>query len=221
MGLLRQSSSTARYRRGSLLAAVVALHAGALILLVNSRIRPDPMPQPEAIHVALLTEEEQRPRQPELLPQLPVPPVQVVVPLVEMPEPELPPPRAIIVQASPEPMPPANAAPTPAPMVDEGPVLLASEDVDYLRMPDPAYPRAARQARLQGTVLVWVLIDVDGRPKEVRVHRSSGFEPLDREGRDAVARALFKPHRQQGVARMAQAIVPVEFSLAVRTANRR
>jgi TonB family protein len=69
-------------------------------------------------------------------------------------------------------------------------------------------------------VLVWVLIDAEGRPAEVRIHRSSGHALLDREGHDAVKAALFKPYRREGVALAAQAIVPVEFALTVRTASR-
>jgi protein TonB len=97
--------------------------------------------------------------------------------------------------------------------------MLDASDVDYLRMPAPRYPRAAKQARLQGTVLVWVLIDSEGHPRDVRVHRSSGYEQLDREGCDAVRRAMFRPYRRDGVGRSAQVIVPIEFTLTIRTAS--
>ncbi len=100
------------------------------------------------------------------------------------------------------------------------PVMLDVDQVDYIRMPEPRYPRSAKQARLQGTVMVWVLIGTDGRPREVRVHRSSGYEQLDREGCDAVLHTQFKPYRLNGETRIAQAIVPIEFSLTRRGGGR-
>jgi protein TonB len=221
MGLLRHSSPGARCRRAALLTGVVALHAVALLVLVHSRIQPERPPQVEPIHVLLLAGEASRPPPPTPLSQVPVPPVQFVVPQLEMPEMDVPPPAIVVQAAAPESTPtPAVSTPAPVLVDSNAPVVLASEDVAYLRVPEPRYPRAARQARLQGTVLVWVLIDTDGHPREVRVHRSSGYEQLDREASDAVSRAVFRPHREQGMVRMAQAIVPIEFSLAVRTARR-
>jgi protein TonB len=224
MGLLRHSSPGSRRRRAALLASVVALHAGALLVLVNSRIQPERVLETQPIQMLLLAEEAPRASPPTPSVEVFVPPIQVVVPQLDLPELEVPPPRAVIPQATAPESPPTPVIDTPSPartlVESNAPVLLASEDVAYLREPEPRYPRAARQARLQGTVLVWVLIDVDGRAREVRVHRSSGYEQLDREASDAVSRAMFKPYREQGVVRMAQAIVPIEFTLAVRTARR-
>ena len=68
-------------------------------------------------------------------------------------------------------------------------------------------------------MLLIVLIDPEGHARDVRVHRTSGFEQLDVAARDAVWAALFKPHRENGVARSARVIVPIQFSLTVRTAS--
>ncbi len=163
--------------------------------------------------------------QPQVVPSHldPPEPVQVteVVPAIDLPPLDLPAaPVAIDVVA---PAAAATAAPQPValaiPTADSGPARVDASQVDYLRRPEPRYPSAARRARLQGTVLLWVLIDLDGRPLEVRVHRSSGFELLDREGYAAVLHAMFRPYREHGVARMAEVIVPVEFSLGLRAAG--
>ena len=64
-------------------------------------------------------------------------------------------------------------------------------------------------------------MDVDGRPREVEVARSSGFALLDKAACEAVLGALFKPHRRNNVARRMVVIVPVDFFLNVRVARGR
>src|SRR3546814_3115363 len=46
--------------------------------------------------------------------------------------------------------------------------LVAGVRLQYADAPSPPYPRAALRARLQGTVMLQVLVDVDGRPLQVR-----------------------------------------------------
>ena len=58
-----------------------------------------------------------------------------------------------------------------------------------------------------------VLIDESGHAKIVEIYKSSGHPRLDEAARAAVARAVFRPYTDGGVARAAAAIVPVEFSL--------
>jgi protein TonB len=62
------------------------------------------------------------------------------------------------------------------------------------------------------------MIDTEGRPCDVRVHRSSGFQLLDNAAREAVQHWVFKPHRENGIARNALVTIPIEFSLNMRTA---
>lgn len=217
MGLLTKNRSAGELmaRRGGAMAGVIALHAIVVGALLHMRHAERPEPVATAIRVVNLQTPE---RGEEPQPELPVelvesPPIDIVVPLVNIQLPA-PPPTAIT-----PPPPPVQARPVA--VQHDGPVMLEVDEVDYLIAPAPRYTRSTRQARLQGVVLLWVLIDPEGRPKEVRVHRSSGHEQLDRQGREAVMAAQFKPYRRNGVALSAQVIVPVEFSLTVRTANRR
>lgn len=91
--------------------------------------------------------------------------------------------------------------------------------VEYIRAPSPRYPPTSRRLREQGLVVLRVLIDVDGRALSVDVHESSGFERLDAEARNAVQRAHFKPWMEDGHARQAIVLVPIEFGLDTRTAR--
>jgi protein TonB len=93
----------------------------------------------------------------------------------------------------------------------DAPVLVS--DVEYLRPPVPRYPVMARRAQQQGVVYVRVLVDEEGRARDVQVSRSSGFALLDEAARQCVRDALFKPYRQDGVARSVEVVVPVAFSL--------
>lgn len=198
-------------RRGGGLAAVAALHIVALVVAINVRARADEPVEVSVMKVAFLDESApQQEAPPELPPPRvePPPPPEFDLPVVLIPVIDVPESRAI---STPPPAPPPAVRQVVA-RSDE-PVMLDVDEVEYLRMPEPRYPRAAKQARLQGTVMVWVRIDTEGSPREVRVHRSSGYEQLDREGCDAVRRALFKAYRLQGEARSAQFIVPVSFSL--------
>ncbi len=214
MGLLAKPSQGGLLtRRGGAFAAVVALHVAALVVAVNVRVRADEPAKVSVIKVAFVETTTPQEAPPELPPPKvdPPPPPEFEMPVVLIPVIDVPDSHAI---ATPPPPPPPAVRQVVA-RSDE-PVMLDVDQVDYIRMPEPRYPRAAKQARLQGTVMVWVRIDTEGWPREVRVHRSSGYEQLDREGCDAVLHTQFKPYRLHGEARTAQFIVPIEFSLTRR-----
>jgi protein TonB len=68
--------------------------------------------------------------------------------------------------------------------------------------------------RHEGTVLLEVLVDVDGRPLRVDVRRSSGHRQLDDAAREQVlARWRFRPAMRDGRAIQAIGLVPVNFML--------
>ena len=86
--------------------------------------------------------------------------------------------------------------------------------LEYAQAPAPAYPRDALRDGAEGTVLLKVLVDVDGRPLEVQVERSSGNRSLDRAAREQVLqRWRFRPAMQDGRAVQAIGLVPVDFRL--------
>lgn len=81
-----------------------------------------------------------------------------------------------------------------------------------LYQPDPEYSEEARKAKYQGTVVLWVVVGPDGRPKEVRVQRSLGLG-LDEKAMEAVKLWKFEPARKDGNPVAVQINVEVNFRL--------
>lgn len=91
----------------------------------------------------------------------------------------------------------------------------ASAHLEYASAPPPAYPREALLDNLEGTVLLKVLVDVDGKPLSVEIARSSGHRALDEAARRQVLRRWkFQPAMQNGAAIQVYGMVPVNFSLS-------
>jgi periplasmic protein TonB len=177
---------------------------------------------PPAIAVSLLTEQQPseppavRPRLPDIvMPQVVVPLVSIDIPM-DVPPP--PPPIAVMASVEPAPIPPTTALPVPVSNRDSSEPVMATS-VEYLRPPVLTYPAAAKQARATGTVLVRAVVEADGRVREVRVDRSSGYALLDRAAMEAMRKALFRPYMHDGVARAAVVVVPMEFELKTRGAT--
>ncbi|NUS39366.1 MAG: energy transducer TonB [Lysobacter sp.] len=106
--------------------------------------------------------------------------------------------------------PPADTGDTVIPPI--GPV--AGVQLEYAQAPAPAYPRDALRDGVEGSVLLKVLVDVDGRPLDVQVARSSGNRSLDRAAREQVLQHWrFRPAMQGGRAVQAIGLVPVDFRL--------
>lgn len=204
--------------RGVALAGIVVLHVAAIALALSMKgPQADATVDAEPILVTL-TAESRPVAAPDVkvklqevpLPMAVTPDVQISVP-VEAP-------RAISVAVV-SPAPPAPPAPSADAAEGDGPVTVTRPD--YLRPPTPVYPAAAKRARAQGVVHVRAMVDVEGLPRDVRVERSSGFPALDKAACEAVLGAQFKPYRRNNIARAMLVIVPVEFSLKVRTASSR
>jgi len=86
------------------------------------------------------------------------------------------------------------------------------ESVEYVRAPAPVYPAESRRKRERGTCLLRVMVDSSGRPAQIQVERSSGYERLDDAAREAVEKALFHPYEVNGIAQPAQVLIPIEFA---------
>ena len=206
-------------RRAVAVGGALAVHALAVAGFLHVRADRPPEAEAVAVQVAFLDSPQDRMPAPErpkiqlvdvrpVFPELP----QIELPIVQ----QAPAPAAITVSVPPEVAPPAAPPRTPT----DAPVVVAS--VDYLKQIPPVYPRKARRTGTQGTVLLQVLVDTRGNPREVTVHRSSGHDELDVAAREAVQNWLFRPYVDHGVARNALVIVPVEFALSqtIRTASR-
>jgi periplasmic protein TonB len=156
------------------------------------------------------------------------------------PEKDIPPPPPIDIKKPPQPksQPHTQAVPQPpvAPPVvnttDEGsvpappvaPTLAPPSDTPSTGEPVEAtlayratpltYPAQALHQRLQGQVVLKVLVDEAGVPQEVTVEKSSGSSLLDRSAREQVLKGWkFEPAMVNGHATRAWARVPVTFNL--------
>lgn len=206
MGLLAANLPRNHFaRRGGALLFVTGLHVAFVATLLGLQYGERIDLAPQSIRIVHLTTP---PATDEPAPQIPVeletpPPVEMVVPLINI---ELPAPPSPIT-------PPRPAAPVQVVLRDDTPVMLDVDQVNYLHKPPFRFPAQAKRARLQGTVHVRVLIGPDGMPRDVQIDRSSGHQVLDEAARAYVLKIQFRPHRENGVARAAVAIVPVEFAL--------
>jgi TonB family protein len=78
--------------------------------------------------------------------------------------------------------------------------------------PDPDYSEQARKAKIQGTVVLWVIVGPDGRPRDITVQRSLGMG-LDEKAVEAVRNWKFEPARKDGQAVAVQIAIEVNFRL--------
>lgn len=197
----------------------IALNAAALIaLMMPSAIQ---LPQ-RTLSAPALTVTFQPP--PKVIPELPVPPpptlpVHQSTPPVHhshvvnhsvSPAPVVTEASPVAVSASPAPVLTENSA-TPSATLT-GP--LSESALAYVVAPPPVYPAHARRMLWQGTVVLKVLVDIDGQPLQVLVERSSGHRELDQAARAQIlARWRFEPATIEGQLSQAWARVPVTFKL--------
>ena len=118
--------------------------------------------------------------------------------------------------------PPAPPAPKPvaaAPMAQPSPMAGEGRDVFLGRLLGQLnrfkqYPRAARQAHIQGVVMLHFILDADGKVTFFEIAKSSGRPVLDAEALALIQRAQPLPALPVGYpTRVLDAVVPIEFSL--------
>ena len=204
-------------RRIGGMAAAIVLNAGLLMLLMVPMRAPPNVPLPD--------------RDPDLrwiLPktETPKPPIVPVEPHRAPATPSVvprslditPPVAPVIVDDDPmqsqmpdtdETVQPPQVQPT---LDNGGPV--AGVHLEYAEAPAPVYPRDALLDGAEGTVLLQVLVDVDGTPLRVDVQRSSGDRRLDLAARKQVLQHWrFRPAMKDGHAVQAIGLVPIDFHL--------
>jgi len=87
--------------------------------------------------------------------------------------------------------------------------------IAYETATPPPYPIAEVRAGVQGTVLLRVLVDENGKPVQVLIIKSSGSRELDQAAlKHVLAAWRFHPAQRDGHAIEAWAQVPVEFKLS-------
>ncbi len=78
--------------------------------------------------------------------------------------------------------------------------------------PDPSYTEEARNAKAQGTCILWLIVDDTGHPRNIRVVRGLGYG-LDAKAVEAVEQWRFQPAMKDGKPVKVQISVEVGFHL--------
>ncbi|MFP5433347.1 MAG: energy transducer TonB, partial [Alphaproteobacteria bacterium] len=77
----------------------------------------------------------------------------------------------------------------------------------------PRYPIESRRKREQGTVVLQLILGVDGTVETIMVSQSSGFSRLDNAARDAVKHWRWKPTLRDGQPMRVRGLVEIPFVL--------
>ena len=107
----------------------------------------------------------------------------------------------------------ANASAGIAPVIAAAAVVQPSADAGYLNNPAPPYPRQSRRMGEEGTVIVRVLIGVQGSAEKAELRASSGYQRLDDAALETVQRWRYVPGTRNGVAAAMWFNLPVRFVL--------
>lgn len=179
--------------------------------------------QPLAVRLVAAPDAPRPP--PERLPEPPKPQPPVRVPLVAPPvvvETVVPvsvPRDAVPVEAAPAPQPApaivvaaAPPAPPPPPPVAV-PHKVPASALRYRVEPPVAVPRLSRRLRETGTVVLHVVVDLQGLPRSVSVRQSSGHARLDEQALSAMRQARFIPCTADGKPVECESDAPIVYEL--------
>lgn len=113
-----------------------------------------------------------------------------------------------IKEAAPSEVPQSASPPSPV-QLDAEPDYRA----DYLNNPRPPYPMVARRMGYNGKVILNVEVLAEGRAGQVLLHKSSGYEILDKSALQTVKTWKFSPAKRLGQPVTQWFLVPIKFSL--------
>lgn len=200
------------------IAGAIALNVAALMLLMVPVSAPMQIAPPDKETIYIHDPPKPKPAEPEPVPIVKPQTIRATVPtLSNPPKPQPMPDQEVIVPDGTDYVPPTRTDPMP----DIGQTLpnpdpLPSTRLEYASAPAPTYPREALLNGIQGTVVLKVLVDVDGKPLSVEIERSSGNRRLDDAARRQVLRKwMFRPAIRDGQAVQVYGIVPVNFTLSL------
>lgn len=107
-----------------------------------------------------------------------------------------------------------NLPPPPPPPSEAGQAFYAFDEAPVLiRYVAPQYPSLARQAGMEGTVLLQVVVGVDGKVESASVITSDVTPAMERAAIAAAMQFVFRPAKQRTVPVRASMAVPIRFRL--------
>jgi protein TonB len=221
--LVRPDESLARGERRLLVAGVAGLHVLAMWGLLQVDAVRQAVHEVSPLIVEFIAPEVPPPPPPPPTPKRPpVPaPRPAPVPVIAAAPPPVPAPAPFVVP-SPEPAPapvapvvqapPAPPAPVPPP-APPAPKLLPATAVRYVVPPAIEVPMASRRLDESGTVLLRVVVDTAGLPRQVTLHKSSGHARLDEQAMSAMRQARFRPQTENGLPIEWIVIAPLQYEI--------
>ena len=178
--------------RTAILIGIVAFHV-MLVVAINSSLstvildRLPPLIKAEIIEEIVKDEEPPPPPPTVETPPPYVPPPDIVI---DLPTTTKGPTTALVVTDKPRPV-----APPPSPVVKKAPEI----DPRYKRRFQPDYPPTSRRRGEEGSVIVQVLVDPEGKVSDGKIQTSSGFPRLDEAALKHALRAWrFTPGTEDG-----------------------
>jgi periplasmic protein TonB len=183
--------------RALFMGITIGLHVIVAIALVRMQFADVSAVAPPAIEAALI----------EDLPATDVPPPAYTPPPMNLVY-SLPTPQEISIETTAVSQIAGTTVTSTEPVAVAPPMV---ESVEYVRASPPVYPRESQRRREHGTVILRVLVDEAGRPAQIQVEQSSGFERLDLAAREAVEKFLFRPYEVNGIPHAAQVLIPIGF----------
>jgi TonB family protein len=81
-----------------------------------------------------------------------------------------------------------------------------------IKSPDPKYPKSAKGEGIEGTVVLWLIVNSQGSPEQIKVKKLVGHG-FDQSAVDAVSRWKFNPATKDGKPVAVAINVEVNFRL--------
>jgi periplasmic protein TonB len=192
------------------IAVTIAVHGLIAIAALTTVqvVRPKVM---QELSVQITPERPKPPEEPKQLPKL-APPAPVTAPVPEVVIQTAPTPP-VIAQPPVPPVAPSVLVPVTAPQgTGEGRDSFLARLLAQLNRVKQ-YPRAARQARIEGVVMLHFVMDAQGKLVSFEIAKSSGRPVLDNEALALIQRAQLPPLPPGFPTDTLDAVVPVQFSL--------
>ncbi|MBU8921589.1 MAG: energy transducer TonB [Bacteroidales bacterium] len=107
-----------------------------------------------------------------------------------------------------------NLPPPPAPPSESAQAFYAFDEPPILvKHVAPKYPSLAQSAGIEGTVLIRVLIGVDGKVEQASIINSDVTPAMEKSALAAAKKFIFRPARQRTVPVRASMAIPIRFKL--------
>ncbi len=206
-------SRPSHFQRSSLLAVVIALHAGVFLLILAAKtVAPQIMEMPLIVDLLQPPEIRKEPEakplpvvRPQPVRQKPVPVPKAPVPVIETTTSTAPAPATAIAA------PPENKAANAAPAEES--FSQARFDANYLRNPAPPYPSLSKRTGEEGKVVLRVSVNPQGTADSVDIKTSSGSPRLDESAQKTVRNWKFVPAKRGDTPVQSWVLVPIIFKL--------